>query len=426
MTLENINGKTKYKNSSAKNQEYYQINFFMLSDRDIIIIGIQPWDIEIGSNCKNLAQEFAKNNRVLYVNAPLDRITLLKKNNVKTKKRIRVNKGLEPDLVKLKDGLWNLYPKGVIESINWIKNNWIYDFLNKRNNRIFANAINSAIQRLGFKDFILFNDNAMFTGFYIKELLRPKVSVYYMRDFLTVEPYWKRHGLRIEPELIKKSDLVVTNSLFYKKYALQFNPNSFMVGQGCDTTIFNDSDNLINAAQDLSSIQKPIIGYIGTLVSRRLDITLIANIAKQRPQWSIVLVGPEDEDFANSELHSIPNIYFLGFREMSLLPNYIKGFDVCINPQLVNETTIGNYPRKIDEYLLMGKPTVATATDAMEYFKDYAYLAKNHQDYVALIEKALNENSAEKKLQRRMFANSHTWENNAKEIYNSIEKVIHS
>ena len=36
--------------------------------RDIVIIGIQAWDIEIGSNCKNIALELSKTNRVLYVN----------------------------------------------------------------------------------------------------------------------------------------------------------------------------------------------------------------------------------------------------------------------------------------------------------------------------------------------------------------------
>jgi len=30
----------------------------MIKNRDIVIVGLQPWDIEIGSNCKNIAIEF--------------------------------------------------------------------------------------------------------------------------------------------------------------------------------------------------------------------------------------------------------------------------------------------------------------------------------------------------------------------------------
>lgn len=52
----------------------------MIINRDIIVVGQQPWDVEIGSNCKNIAIEFAKHNRVLYVNSPLDRITKWRKN----------------------------------------------------------------------------------------------------------------------------------------------------------------------------------------------------------------------------------------------------------------------------------------------------------------------------------------------------------
>ncbi|MFC7669776.1 glycosyltransferase [Hymenobacter humi] len=57
-------------------------------------------------------------------------------------------------------------------------------------------------------------------------------------------------------------------------------------------------------------------------------------------------------------------------------------FDVCTNPQAVNEVTIGNYPLKIDEYLAMGKPVVATATRAMDMFADYVYLPRNAQEWL--------------------------------------------
>jgi hypothetical protein len=46
---------------------------------DIVITGQQAWDVEIGSNCKNIALEFSKQHRVLYVNSPLDRIQPVQK-----------------------------------------------------------------------------------------------------------------------------------------------------------------------------------------------------------------------------------------------------------------------------------------------------------------------------------------------------------
>jgi glycosyltransferase involved in cell wall biosynthesis len=396
----------------------------MIRNRDIVVVGIQPWDIAIGSNCKNIAVEFARNNRVLYVNSPLDRISMYReKAKPGIQHRIKVQKGAESDLVKLEENFWNLNPVGLTESINFIPWEWMFDVLNKRNSRIFAKAVNSAIERLGFRDVILFNDSSMFLGVYLKELIKPATYVYYMRDYLTKNPYWRKHGVRIEPILIKNADVVVNNSTLYTKYGQQYNPHSYMVGQGCDVTLFNDKERDIKIAEDLITIPGPIIGYVGYLSSRRLDIGALVFMAQQKPEWNIVLVGPEDDEFRQSELHHIPNVCFLGSRDSSVLPEYIKGFDVCINPQLVNDATIGNYPRKIDEYLAMGKPTVATVTEAMEYFREHTYLAVSHQDYIDLIEKALTEDSLVMQYKRRGFANSHTWENNVNEIYYAIEKV---
>lgn len=394
----------------------------MIVGRDIIVVGIQPWDIEIGSNCKNIAEEMARFNRVLYVNSPLDRNTKKKdKDDERVKRRIRISKGLETDLVEIKKNMWNLFPKNQVESINAIPDGFLYDFFNKKRNKIFAKNIQSAIDRLGFKDFIIFNDSSMFLGQDLKDLLKPKTYVYYMRDYLTKNPYWRTHGLRLEPKLVAKADVVVNNSTLYTEYGAQFTKHSYMVGQGCDVSLFNDEDGQISVADDMKDIAKPIIGYVGFLSSRRLDIDLLIHMAKTKKEWQIVLVGPEDDNFKNSELHQIENVHFLGSRDSSVLPNYIKGFNVCMNPQLINDATIGNYPRKIDEYLAMGKPTAATATKAMEYFKENTYLATTHEEWVTEVQKALDEDSEALQKQRTACGMSHSWENNVKEIYKYID-----
>jgi glycosyltransferase involved in cell wall biosynthesis len=396
----------------------------MIRGKDIVVIGIQAWDIEIGSNCKNIASEFAKHNRVLYVNPPMDRVSRHReRNSDKIKKRVKVLKGIDADLVQIDQNLWNLYPKSVTESINFIKNGFVFDILNKMNAKRFFSDVNSALERLDFKDYIVFNDSSMFLGQYVKTFLVPSFYMYYVRDYLTKNPYWRKNGVRLEPKLIQNADCVVNNSTLYTEYGKQFTAHSYMVGQGCDTTLFNDRERDIKVPKDLENIPGPRIGYVGFLSSRRLNIEILVQVAKNRPEWSIVLVGPEDDAFGASILHELDNVYFLGSRDASELPNYIKGFDVAINPQHINEATMGNYPRKIDEYLAMGKPTVASATKAMEYFKEYTYLGRTPEDYVMLIEKALTENSSHLENQRRAYGLSHSWENNVKEIYNCIEKV---
>jgi len=395
----------------------------MIKNRDIIVIGIQAWDIEIGSNCKNISEEFAKNNRVLYVNSPLDRISMFRLRKLeKIQKRIRIVKSRKAELIEISNNIWNLYPANIIESISWIKSPKLFDWLNKINNQRFAKQISWAIEKLGFKDFIIFNDSDMFRSYYLKEMLKPETYIYYTRDNLIAVDYWKKQGVRIEAQHMKKADLVVANSPYLAALAKKFNSNSFYVGQGCDTSLF-DTKLVTSVPSDIQNIPKPIIGYIGALLSLRLDISVLEHIAKSRPRWSVVLVGPEDETFIASSLHLYKNVYFLGNKTGNELPSYLNQFDVAINPQVLSPVTIGNYPRKIDEYLAMGKPTVATKTEAMSVFADYTYLAENKEEYISFIEKAISEDNDQIRQERKEFASGHTWENNVLEIFKTIETV---
>lgn len=393
-------------------------------NRDIIIIGQQAWDTDIGSNCKNIALELSKQNRVLYVNSPLDRISLYKgKADPKVQKRLAVIKEQQDGLIELQENLWNLYPDCLVESINWIKNKHVFNFINKRNNFKFAASVIKAAKRLNFTDFILFNDNEIFKGFYLKEFLSPALSIYYSRDYMLAVDYWKRHGERLEPLLIANNDICMANSVYLADYCRKYNDNSYYVGQGCDLEIFKAAVDVPKPVE-LEGITTPIIGYVGALQSLRLDIELISYIANARKDWTVVLVGPEDVDFQASGLHQMKNVVFTGIKPMEKLPLYMQFFDVCINPQVVNQVTIGNYPRKVDEYLAMGKPTVATATRAMEIFKDHVYLANDKEDYVRLIAQGLEEDNEGLQQDRKEFAASHSWENCIKEIYTSIETTI--
>ena len=136
------------------------------------------------------------------------------------------------------------------------------------------------------------------------------------------------------------------------------------------------------------------------------------------------MVGPEDETFRKSDLHKIPNVHFLGLKDPDLIPAYIRQFDVAINPQKLNDVTWGNYPRKIDEYLGMGKPVVASKTEFMSLFTDITSLATSYEEYVTLIERALRENTPEEEVRREAFAMTHTWEHNLSGISEIFEKKI--
>lgn len=392
----------------------------MIRNRDIIMLGIQPWDIEIGSNFKNMAIEMARHNRVLYVNRPLDRFTAWRERKdqktIARQKSIRKRIGV---LELLTHNLWIHNPTVMLESINWLPHGKLYSSFNKKNNLKLANSIRAVADQLSFKDPLLIVDNDFYNGLYLKEYLDVDFMMYYLRDFLLSQPYFAKHGIFSEPEILKKADVVTTNSTYLADYASKYNAATYYIGQGCEVDEFVKKPG--HVPDDIRSISKPIIGYCGALLSLRLDIAMLTTMAEKRKDWNFVLIGPEDADFAKSKLHQLPNVFFLGGKPPASLPAYVHYFDVCLNPQVINQMTIGNYPRKIDEYLAAGKPVVATTTDAMNEFKDYVYLCEGADEYIAAIEKALVTKDDVKMAEARVaFANTHTWEASVNKLYQAV------
>jgi teichuronic acid biosynthesis glycosyltransferase TuaH len=383
---------------------------------NFVIFSLSPWNINYGCNIKDMSLELAKHHRVLYVDLPLKRKERLFKKEAplvkESDQRIRSKQLLK----KIDNNLWHYIPDETLESVNSLNNNLLFDIVNYFNNRRFAQAIRKAVRDVGFDEYILINDNDVYNGYHLKKMLAPVTYVYYLRDMLSAFTYWKKQVARLEPKLIESADLVVTNSEYLSSYAAKYNSKSFYVGQGCDVSHYLNKPRQEEINNVLEGIPSPIVGYVGALNAERLDIDLIQNVAIKMPEISIVLVGPEDDLFKASQLHFVKNVFFLGKKDVVDLPKFIHGFDVAINPQKLNEITIGNYPRKVDEYLAAGIPVVATKTHAMNPFRNHVYLGENSSEYCTLIRLALEENSASKIEERVEFASSHTWENNISEL----------
>lgn len=378
-----------------------------IKNKDIILFSFQPWNSDIAFNFKDMAYELARYNRVLFVDRARDRNTAIK--NILSKSS---SPAVSNNLEQIQDNFWVLHPKSLLESGNWSPNYKLFDFFNRINNKRLAEEIKTAVRSLGFINSVLINDNDFFRGLYLKNLLPVRSYIFYLRDFLTIQPYFEKYGPHCEKELIQKVDLVVANSAYLAAYAAQWNPNSADIGQGCNLDEFIVED--LPEPLDMKNIPKPVIGYCGAITSMRLDEDILLHITDSLPQASLVLVGTPDTDFEKSMLWSKKNVYFLGGKKPEETAAYIRHFDICINPQLVNPLTIGNYPRKIDEYLAAGKPVIATITEAMEMFREYTFLCKSKEEYVTKIRKIINEpewTTQTIKNKRKEFALTHTWEN---------------
>ncbi len=393
-----------------------------MENRDFVITSLQPWDIEIGSTIKNTAMEISRHNRVLYINTPLD-ITAWRNRSARINAhRVAAMQGREPRVRQVNDNMWVVDCPFMVLPVSKLPWNWLFDAVNRYNNRRIGKYLQGVIKEFAVKDFIHLIDTDIFRSQYLKKWLNPAVTVYYCRDFVIGDKYWLRHGRREEDKLARKADVVLANSTYFAERFRTLNANTYPIETGVNLSVY-DASKHYDVPEDIKGIKRPVVGYMGTVNSTRLDIPLLEQLAMRCPQWSFVFVGPEDDVFKASRLHSMGNVHFLGRKETGEVPAYVEAFDVCINPQLVNDVTIGNYPLKADEYLAMGKPMVATVTHTMrDVFGDYTHLATGCDEYVSALEQALAEVGDEQLRSRRIaFAHTHSWENSVKKIYKIIE-----
>jgi UDP-galactopyranose mutase len=109
---------------------------------------------------------------------------------------------------------------------------------------------------------------------------------------------------------------------------------------------------------DQRELSGPRIGFFG-VIDERLDQDLLAFVARSRPEWRLVLIGPVVK-IDPGGLPRLPNIHYLGPKAYHELPAYLAGWDVALLPFALNESTRFISPTKTPEYLAAGCPVVST------------------------------------------------------------------
>ncbi len=395
--------------------------------KNFIITSLQSWDIEIGSTIKNTASEISKLHRVLYVNPPMDIATRLR---IMTKgqpspancRQLEVIYGKSTPLRQINKNLWVLDCPFMIHSVGQLPT-WLFNIINRQNGKRIGNWIVKQATALEFKNYIHMIDTDLFRSQHLKEYIHPAISIYYRRDYVIGFPYWRKHGPQCEETLVRQSDIVLANSSYFAEQLRPINPNTYVLNTGVNLELY-DATRKWSKPTDIQNIASPIIGYTGAIIESRLDSNLLYSIAKQLPEYSFIFVGPEDEHFRAHPLHQLQNVHFTGRKEVEKLPQYIQHFDVCINPQILNSITDGNYPLKIDEYLAMGKPIVATSTHTMRtVFSDHTHLAITVEEWILALKISINETANQILADTRIaFAHTHSWEHSVKVIYKAIKE----
>lgn len=104
-------------------------------------------------------------------------------------------------------------------------------------------------------------------------------------------------------------------------------------------------------------LPSPVIGFYGN-ISAWIDFELVAAVARLRPEWSFVLIGPLYADV--SALRALPNVYFPGRVEHEQLPGCCKAFNAAMIPYDMRHPRMQSVnPVKARELLAAGVPVVS-------------------------------------------------------------------
>jgi UDP-galactopyranose mutase len=192
-----------------------------------------------------------------------------------------------------------------------------------------------------------------------------------------------------EIELMQRADLVFTGGISLYEDKRRHHANVHAFPSSVDAAHFRSARERRGDPADQEAIQHPRLGYYG-VIDERLDLQLIELVARSRPDWQVVLVGPVVK-IDPETVPKLPNIHALGQKDYKELPRYLSGWDVALMPFAENDATRFISPTKTLEYLAGGRPVVSTPiNDVVRPYGERGLVHVARRDgFVRAVERAL-------------------------------------
>lgn len=264
-----------------------------------------------------------------------------------------------------------------------------------------------------------------YAGLFLNKTPRRLLGYDYTEDFSTFEhlsPASKTLFGHLDRQLGASADVVFVQTVAHLQEKRQLNPNTYLLPNAADSNrLLADSDS--PEPLELARIPRPRIGFTGSL-SYRVDADLLETVARQRPDWSLVLIGPVSNGDLTARLSSFANVHFLGPKPYAELGRYLSRIDVGLVPYRILPE-MGD-PLKLYDYLAFGMPVVATPTLGIDQSDDRVLMGRDPEDFIARISEALGQRDPDLVQRRRQFARQQTWQARARTAWDVLSARLAS
>jgi UDP-galactopyranose mutase len=226
--------------------------------------------------------------------------------------------------------------------------------------------------------------------------LQPALTVYDCMDELSLFKDAPKKLRTLEKELIQRADLIFTGGQTLYEGKKNGHDNVYLFPSSIDARHFEQARKKQADPADQQSIPHPRLGFFG-VVDERMDLELLSSLARARPDWHLVILGP----VIKIDLESLPqaaNIHYLGMKAYHQLPQYLAGWDVALLPFAMNDSTRFISPTKIPEYLAGGKPVVSTPIqDVINPYgrQNLVSIARSGDEFIHAVRSILERNRTE-------------------------------
>jgi glycosyltransferase involved in cell wall biosynthesis len=381
-----------------------------LQGRDIVCVGFADWDTELWTNQHHLMARLARENRVLFVESlGLRRPQLAGRDLARIGRRLR--RGLAPP--RALDGLHVLSP--LVLPLHRSR------LARAVNSRLLPALVLRAARRLGLRRPILWA--------YVPQAevlidpLDPSFVVYHCVDDIAAQGRIDTDSFRAaERRFAARADLVLASSPALAQPLRSISSNLLYAPNVADTDLFSRALAPGPVDPQMAGLAAPRIVFTGAIVAVKLDLPLLAELARLRQSWSFALVGPVGPGEPRADISALaaePNIHLLGPRPYAELPNVLRAAGAGLIPYARNELTESIFPMKVYEYLAAGLPVVATPLPALAGLAGVA-TAPDAKGIAELLDAELAADDPDRRAERSRAAASHSWERRMAEIAAAI------